>query len=131
MSPPSLPEGILKSAVEKHATFNKRFNRKFKYALVFKDGREVATIPGTDPEEPFTLDRYKEVSGFGYSQITLYLVPLVNKKLSDLQSVIQDSDSDSSSDDNLLNPSLHTAEEEAVSESTSYNCSTFNCIKQF
>ena len=87
---------------------------------MFKDGREVATIPGTDPEEPFTLNRYKEVSGFGYSQITLHLVPLVNKKLSDLQSVIQDSDLDSSSaDDNLLNPSLHTAEEAAVSENRS------------
>ena len=105
VSPSSSPEEILKLSVEKYATFNKRFNRKFKYALVFKVGREVATIPGTDPEEPFTLDRYKEVSGFGYSQITLYLVPLVNKKVSDLQSVIQDSDSE--------------AEEEAVSENRS------------
>lgn len=117
VSPTSSPEEILNLAVEKHATFNKRFNRKLKYTLVFKDGREVATVPGTDPEESFTLGKYKEVSGFGYSQITLYLVPFVNKKLNDLHAVIQDSDSDSSSVDNFPNPSLQlTIEEELVSQ---------------
>ncbi len=49
---------ILDAAVEKHATFNKRFNTKLKYALVFKDGTEVTTIPGNHPPEPFTLRRY-------------------------------------------------------------------------
>ena len=49
---------ILDAAVMKHATFNKRFNSKLEYALVFKDGTEVTTVPGTDPPEPFTLCRY-------------------------------------------------------------------------
>ena len=49
--------------------------------LVFKDGSEVETIPGTDPPEPFTLCRYKEVSGFGYSRIKLFLVPVFEKSL--------------------------------------------------
>ena len=49
---------ILDAAVTKHATFNKRFNSKLEYVLVFKDGTEVTTVPGTDPPEPFTLHRY-------------------------------------------------------------------------
>ena len=115
VSSTSSPEQILNLAIEKHAMFNKHFNRKLKYTLVFKDGREVATVPGMDPEEPFTLGEYKEVSGFEYSQITLYLVPLVNKKLNDLQAVIQDSNLDSSSVDNFQNPNLQlTVEEESV-----------------
>ncbi|KAJ7391379.1 hypothetical protein OS493_018422 [Desmophyllum pertusum] len=36
---------------------------------------EVKHIPGIDPEEPFTLRRFKEESGFGYARITLYLLP--------------------------------------------------------
>ena len=97
-------EAILKAAVEKHATFNKRFNSTLNYTLVFKDGSEVATVPGTTPEESFTLGRYKEVSGFGYSRITLYLVPVINKKLGELKQLLtcdSDSDSQSQSDDNL------------------------------
>lgn len=54
----SSAKDILDAAVTKHATFNKRFNSKLKYALVFKDGTEVTTVPGTDPPEPFTLNRY-------------------------------------------------------------------------
>ena len=65
----SCVEEILNAAVEKHIAFNKCFNAKLKYLLVFKDGTEVKMIPGTDPPEPFTLCRYKEVSGYGYSQI--------------------------------------------------------------
>lgn len=50
---------ILDVAVMKHATFNKRFNCKLEYTLVFKDGTEVITVPGTAPPEPFTLSRYR------------------------------------------------------------------------
>ena len=93
---------IRNAAVEKHAAFNKGFNFKIKYALVFKDGTEVKTIPGTCPPEPFTLCRYKEISGFGYSQIKLYLVPLFNKRLHDLRSVVDEPDSDSGSSDEMV-----------------------------
>jgi hypothetical protein len=55
---PASAKEILDAAVMKHATFNKRFNLKLEYALVFKDGTEVTTVPGTDPPEPFTLCRY-------------------------------------------------------------------------
>ena len=89
----STPNEILQKAIEKHATFNKRFNSKMDYLLVFKDGTKVKTIPGTEPPEPFTLGRYKEVSGYGYSQIWFCLVPLVQKCLSDLKAVIAESDS--------------------------------------
>ena len=105
----STANDILNAAVEKHAAFNKRFNSKLKYLLVFKDGTEANTVPGTNPPEPFTLCRYKEISGFGYSQIRLCLVPLVNKRLNDLRCVIEESDSDES-DESLL-PSALTEEE--------------------
>ncbi|CAB4028353.1 Hypothetical predicted protein, partial [Paramuricea clavata] len=48
---------ILDTAVMKHATFNKHFNSKLEYALVFKDETEVTTVPGTDPSEQMTLYR--------------------------------------------------------------------------
>ncbi|XP_028416577.1 uncharacterized protein LOC114540654 [Dendronephthya gigantea] len=114
----SSAKDILDASVKKHATFNKRFNSKLKYALVFKDGTEVTTVPGTSPPEPFTLRRYKEVSGFGYSQIRLYLVPLMNKKISDLKAVLEDSDSESlsvSDDDNSEPPDVLGWDDKSVS----------------
>ena len=95
----STPDEILRNAVEKHAAFNKRFNAKISYSLVFKDGTEVKTIPGTNPPEPFSLRRYKEVSGYGYSQIRLYLVPLVEKRMHDLKAVIAESETESVGED--------------------------------
>ena len=92
----------LKAAILKHCTFNECFNSKVEYMLVFKDGSKVETIPGTDPPEPFTLCRYKEVSGFGYSQIKLFLVPVFQKELDDLGSLLVEEDSEFySSDDDL------------------------------
>ncbi|XP_028408712.1 G2/M phase-specific E3 ubiquitin-protein ligase-like [Dendronephthya gigantea] len=64
---------ILAAAIKKHRDFNKRFDSESNYQLVFKDGGDATTIPGTDPVESFTLQRYKELSGFGFSRIVLYL----------------------------------------------------------
>ena len=65
-------------------------------------GSEVETISGTDPPEPFTLCRYKEVSGFDYSRIKLSLVPVFQKKLDDSGSLLVEEDSEFySSDDDL------------------------------
>ena len=97
---------ILNAAVQKHTALNKHFNSRHEYLLVFKDGTEVKTIPGTSPAETFTLCRYKEISGFGYSQIRLYLVPLFNKRLNDLHSVIEESETESFSSDESLTPSV-------------------------
>ena len=68
---------ILAAAIKKHGDFNKRFDSEGNYQLVFKDGRRVNFIPGTDPPESFVLQplRYKELSGFGFSRIALYLFP--------------------------------------------------------
>ena len=68
-------DDILKAAVEKHTLFNKLFNPNVKYKLVFKDGSDASKIPGSDPEESFTLSRYKAVSGFSYGKIKLFLIP--------------------------------------------------------
>lgn len=66
---------ILAAAIKKHGDFNKRFDSESTYQLIFKDGSNVNFIPGTDPPESFTLQRYKELSGFGFSRIVLYLSP--------------------------------------------------------
>jgi hypothetical protein len=66
---------ILAAAIKKHGDFNKRFDSESNYQLIFKDGSNVNFIPGTDPPESFTLQRYKELSGFGFSRIVLYLSP--------------------------------------------------------
>jgi hypothetical protein len=66
---------ILAAAIKKHDDFNKRFDSESNYQLIFKDGSNVNFIPGTDPPESFTLQRYKELSGFGFSRIVLYLSP--------------------------------------------------------
>ena len=63
---------ILVASIAKHRAFNKRFDGKAEYRLVYKDGSEVKSIPGTSPPEPFTLNRYKEESGFGYARIVFY-----------------------------------------------------------
>lgn len=67
-------EEIQAAAKQKHFNFNKRFNSEANYHLVFRDGSKVEFIPGTDPPETFTLDRYKEVSGFSFARIVLYLL---------------------------------------------------------
>ena len=74
----STADVILAAAMKTHSDFNKRFDDGGNYALVFKDGSCVEFIPGTDPPELFTLERYKEVSGYGYSRIFLYLSPDIN-----------------------------------------------------
>lgn len=116
------PKEILEAAVGKHSTFNKRFDAKIKYRLFFRDGSEVQSIPGTSPEEPFTLKRYKEASGFGYSRITLYLHP-VGDFIKMMQEVIE-SDTSTSSEDEcrvnanksaLVKPAIHSHEQRVPS----------------
>ena len=73
--PSATQNDILAASSAKHRAFNKRFDGKAEYRLVYKDGSEVKSIPGTSPPEPFTLNRYKEESGFGYARIIFYLLP--------------------------------------------------------
>ena len=79
---------ILEAAKKKHAAYNKRF-RAGEYRLVYKDGSDVDVIPGTD--EPFSLRRYKEESGFGYARINLFLLP-VGSIFDELQESLQEKD---------------------------------------
>ena len=73
--PSATDKDILIASIAKHSAFNKRFDGKAEYRLVYKDGSEVKSVPGTSPPEPFTLNRYKEESGFGYARIIFYLLP--------------------------------------------------------
>ena len=91
---------ILEAAKKKHAAYNKRF-RAGEYRLVYKDGSDVDVIPGTD--EPFSLRRYKEESGFGYARINLFLLPVGNI-FDELQEALQETDSDLGDDPDGLDP---------------------------
>ena len=91
---------ILEAAKKKHAAYNKRF-RAGEYRLVYKDGSDVDVIPGTD--EPFSLRRYKEESGFGYARINLFLLP-VGSIFDELQESLQETDSDLGDDLDGLDP---------------------------
>ena len=91
---------ILEAAKRKHAAYNKRF-RAGEYRLVYKDGSDVDVIPGTD--EPFSLRRYKEESGFGYARINLFLLP-VGSIFDELQESLQETDSDLGDDLDGLDP---------------------------
>ncbi|XP_068697524.1 uncharacterized protein [Montipora foliosa] len=99
--PSATDKDILVASIAKHRAFNKRFDSKAEYRLVYKDGSEVKSIPGTSPLEPFTLNQYKEESGFGYARIIFYLLPTrdIFEELNDiltesLRSSITDIDSD-------------------------------------
>ena len=88
-------EEILAAAIKKHGDFNKRFDIEGNYQLVFKDGTKVNFIPGTDPPESFVLQRYNDLSGFGFSRIVLYLSP---------KSHFTDSDNESAEENDILPP---------------------------
>ena len=96
--PSATASDILQVAKKKHEAFNKRFFKKrgTNYRLVYKDGSEVKSVPGTDPEVPFTLQRYKEESGFRYAWITLYLLD-IGDVFNQLQEVLCREGSESSS----------------------------------
>ena len=54
-----------------HKTFEGKIKHDFK--LVYKNGDVIKKIPGTDID--FTIKRYKEDLGVGYTAIIVYLLP--------------------------------------------------------
>eukprot|EP00794_Sanderia_malayensis_P001039 gene1039-366_t len=80
--PSATAADILSLAIKKHSAFNIHFNSKCRYKLVYKDGAEVVNVPGTD--RPFTVERYKEESGYSYSRIVLFLLTAPRLKCSDV-----------------------------------------------
>ena len=116
-------EDIRLAAVKKHTLFNSRFiHSQCEYILAFKDGSEVKHIPGVGPEEPFTLRRYKEESGFGYARITLYLLR-EGDIFEDLRRYVDEEDDllcdgaskDSSDDEDFIKPALKPSQVEGGS----------------
>ena len=64
--PSTTDKDILVASIAKHRAFNKCFNGKAEYRLVYKSSQF---------QGPFTLNRYKEEYGFGYARIIFYLLP--------------------------------------------------------
>jgi len=63
---------LLAKAVAKHSLFNKDIlNKPVAYKLLYPDKIQVLHIPGT--EEPFELNKYKDVLGKPYGRISLYI----------------------------------------------------------
>ena len=87
---------------------------------------------GTSPVEPFTLKRYKEESGFGYSKITFFIRPVGNI-VQDVQQIVE-TDSDTSTDDGnfvknankpvFLEKESSRSEVNTVEQSDGPSCST-------
>ncbi|CAB3978714.1 Hypothetical predicted protein [Paramuricea clavata] len=95
--PGATANDILEAAIQKHSIFNKLYNSKLKNKLVFKDGSEVSNIPGGDPEESFVLFKYKELSGFSYGKIKLFLIPEITSfqnRIDQLKSCLEDAEDD-------------------------------------
>lgn len=63
---------LLNHAVKKMRDFNKDLDEG-PFVLLYPDGSEVITIPGT--QRPFTLQTYKAEIGRSYQRITVFICP--------------------------------------------------------
>lgn len=61
---------VLAAAVKKQTDFHQDMHDGA-HVLLYPDGREVITIPGT--KEAFDVQKYKEAVGKAYQKITLYI----------------------------------------------------------
>ena len=63
---------ICQAAVKKHSAFNKAYIKaENEHVLLFPGLDIVIDLPGT--EEPFVLNKYKDLLGKAYSRITFHL----------------------------------------------------------
>ena len=69
--PTATRDTILTRAVQKRVNHNRNMARGIKYALLYLDGTEVDTLPGTST--PFVLSKYKDELGKSYTRVTLYI----------------------------------------------------------
>lgn len=65
---------VFADALVKREAHDKAFDPKTSWKLVYPDGQLALTLPG-QPEDEFTLRKYKEDLGKPYNRITLYLCP--------------------------------------------------------
>lgn len=114
--PPSATRDmVLQKAVEKHLKHDRSMVEGIEYTLVYPDGSEVLSMPGS--EEPFVLKKYKDEVGRTYSRITLYLTTKSDYLFNEVRSVQDLVDSDSSciseneNDENLMKSAFETGNE--------------------
>ena len=65
---------VFSKALIKREAYDKSFNTKLSWNLVYPDGQLCTTLPG-QAEQKFTVRKYKEDLGKPYNRITLYLCP--------------------------------------------------------
>ena len=65
---------VFAEALVKREAHDKAFDTKTSWKLVYLDGQLAITLPG-QPEDEFTLRKYKEDLGKPFNRITLYLCP--------------------------------------------------------
>lgn len=68
--PSATAEELLHLAVEKHLACDRSLPR-INYRLIYPDGTEVRSIPGT--EDCFSLAKYKHFIGKAYQRLMLYI----------------------------------------------------------
>lgn len=65
---------VFSVALTKREAYDKSFDTKLSWKLVYPDGQYCLILPGQEDQE-FTLRKYKEDLGKPYNRITLYLCP--------------------------------------------------------
>ena len=65
---------VFSLALTKREAYDKSFDTKLSWKLVYPDGQLCLTLPG-QTEQEFTVQKYKEDLGKPYNRITLYLCP--------------------------------------------------------
>lgn len=65
---------VFSMALTKREAYDKSFDTKLSWNLVYPDGQLCSTLPG-QAEQEFTVRKYKEDLGKPYNRITLYLCP--------------------------------------------------------
>lgn len=65
---------VFSMALTKREAYDKSFDPKLNWNLVYPDGQLCLTLPG-QAEQEFTVRKYKEDLGKPYNRITLYLCP--------------------------------------------------------
>jgi uncharacterized Zn finger protein (UPF0148 family) len=88
---------VFSMALTKREAYDKSFNTKLSWNLVYPDGQLCSTLPG-QAEEEFTVRKYKEDLGKPYNRITLYLCP----EEPDFVSLEENGSEDDRSDQNAM-----------------------------
>ena len=102
-------EVLLKASVEKHLKHDRTLTSTCDYTLIYPDGSEVKTMPGS--QEPFVLSSYKDEIGKSYSRLSLNITTKTEFLLGEMPHIDDEDFSDQfaseNEDENLMVPAFN------------------------